>query len=48
MLKHGQTLSDLRSVNAFTGNTAWIGLRPAHHQAMIMPNTATLLENKGI
>jgi MOSC domain-containing protein YiiM len=47
MLKHDQTLSDLRSVNASTGRLCWIGLRPAHHQAMIMPNIATLLENKG-
>ena len=48
MLKHDQTLSDLRSVSASTGKLTWIGLRPAHHQAMIMPKTATLLENNGI
>ena len=48
MLKHDQTLSDLRAITAADGKLCWIGIRPAHHQTMIMPNTATLLENKGI
>lgn len=48
MLKHGQSLSDLRAINAASGKLIWIGYRPAHKQAMIMPDAAMLLENKGI
>lgn len=47
-LKHNQTLSDLRDNHAFTGELSWIGLRPAHQGAMIMPNEAILIENKGL
>jgi MOSC domain-containing protein YiiM len=48
ILKHDQTLSDLRSNYASVGELSWIGFRPAHRQAMIALNTAILLENKGI
>lgn len=48
MLKHKQTLADLRKINPNSGKLLWIGLRPAHHEAMIMPDSAFLLENKGL
>lgn len=48
ILKHKQTLSDLREIHASTGKLIWIGFRPAHRQAMVIPRTAMLLENKGI
>ncbi len=48
VLKHNQTLSDLRDNHAFTGELSWIGLRPAHQGAMVMPGEATLIENKGL
>jgi len=48
MLKHDQTLADLRSINASNGRLSWIGIRPKHQQGMIMPEKAILLENKGI
>jgi MOSC domain-containing protein YiiM len=48
MLKHDQTLTDLRSINASNGKLSWIGIRPTHQQAMIMPEKAILLKNKGI
>ena len=48
ILKHDQTLADLRSHIASNGKLSWIGIRPKHQQAMIMPEKAILLENKGI
>ncbi|GJM17313.1 MAG: molybdenum cofactor sulfurase [Thermodesulfobacteriota bacterium] len=48
ILKHEQTLADLRSINAANGKLSWIGIRPEHQQAMITPGKAILLENKGI
>ena len=48
ILKHDQTLADLRSHIASSGRLSWIGIRPKHQQAMIMPEMAILLENKGI
>jgi MOSC domain-containing protein YiiM len=48
ILKHDQTLADLRSHIALMGRLSWIGIRPKHQQAMIMPEKAILLENKGI
>lgn len=48
VLKHNQSLSELRSNHASTGRLCWIGLRSAHRQAIAMPETAVLIENKGI
>lgn len=48
ILKHNQTLSDLRSINAKTGKLKWIGFRPGYRQPMVIPESATLLENRGI
>ena len=48
ILKHNQTLSDLRDNHAFMGELSWIGLRPVHQGAMVMPGEATLIENKGL
>tara|TARA_R110002111_G_scaffold56089_3_gene95971 strand:+ start:508 stop:1008 length:501 start_codon:yes stop_codon:yes gene_type:complete len=48
ILKHDQTLADLRSINAANGQLSWIGIRPEHRQAMISQKKAILLENKGI
>jgi len=48
ILKHDQTLADLRSHITSNGKLSWIGIRPQHQQAMIMPEKAILLENKGI
>ncbi|MCG8379409.1 MAG: MOSC domain-containing protein [Proteobacteria bacterium] len=48
MLKNGQTLENLRSINANSGKLVWIGIRPAHRQNMIVRNSAKLLKNKGI
>jgi len=48
ILKHDQTLSDLRAVSATHGKLTWIGFRPSHREAMIMPKSAILVENRGI
>lgn len=47
-LKYNQTLSDLRNHHAFTGKLSWIGLRPARQEAMLIPDEAILIENKGL
>ena len=48
MLKHKQTLSDLRSTIIKPGKLLWIGIRSAHREAMFMPNSAFLIENHGV
>ena len=48
MLKQDQTLTNLRANSALAGKLVWIGIRPAHHVAMIMSKTATLITNVGI
>ena len=48
MLKHEQTLSELRSIIAKPGKLVWIGIRSAHRDAMSMPDSVLLIENCGI
>ena len=48
VLKHNQTLTDLRNNHALTGQLSWIGLRPTRQGAMVTPIVATLIEHKGL
>ena len=48
MLKPNQTLAQLRSISAQKGKLVWIGIRTRHHEAMIMPDSATLITDVGL
>ncbi len=48
MLKSGQTLAQLRKHSAYSGRLDWIGIRPSHHDTIIMPKSATLITDRGI
>ena len=48
MLVNEQTLANLRSTSTQSGKLVWIGIRPARHEAMIVPSSARLITDSGI